>query len=90
MLHAQAADLASSGGAFAAAVLGAQLQRQSASLGSMASISASGTPRIASHISTPSASLDKLQREDLLMHELDQACPATLALHRCPWQMLLT
>lgn len=73
--HAQAADLASSGGALAAAVLGAQLQRQSASLGSMASISASGTPRIASHISTPSASLDKLQREDLLMHELDQVLP---------------
>ncbi|BDA40960.1 hypothetical protein COCOBI_01-6140 [Coccomyxa sp. Obi] len=85
-----AADLASSGGALAAAVLGAQLQRQSASLGSMASISASGTPRISSHISTPSASLDKLQREDLLMHELDQVLETRAELDsleeiaRCP------
>ena len=54
--------------------MGAQLQRQSASLGSLASVSASGTPRL-SHLSTPSASLDKLQREDLLMHELDQVRP---------------
>ena len=77
----QAADLASSGGAFAAAVLGsAQLQRQSASLGSLASASASGTPRLAA-MSTPSASLDKLQREDLLMHELDQARAQLHLLH---------
>lgn len=50
-------------------MLEAQLQRQSTSLGSLHSQSQGGTPR---HLSTPSASLDKLQREDLLMHELDQ------------------
>lgn len=64
--------MASSASAFANAMLEAQLQRQSASLGSLHSQSQGGTPR---HLSTPSASLDKLQREDLLMHELDQVMP---------------
>ena len=69
----QAADLASSGPAFANAVLAGQLARASGASGA----SLGGTPKLAapgqSQMATPSASLDKLQREDLLMHELDQA-----------------
>ena len=66
----QAADLACSGGAFTCVLL----QRQSASLSSLAGPSQGGTPRMAStsQLGTPTASLDKLQREDMLMHELDQ------------------
>ena len=70
----QAADLARSGGAFTTALL----QRQSASLGLLPGHSQSGTPRMlsASQLGTPNASLDKLQREDMLMHELDQVKPS--------------
>jgi hypothetical protein len=66
----QAADLVCSGGAFTCMLL----QRQSASLSSLAGHSQGGTPRMAntSQLGTPNASLDKLQREDMLMHELDQ------------------
>lgn len=66
----QAADLACSGGVFTCMLL----QRQSASLSSLAGHSQGGTPRMAStsQLGTPTASLDKLQREDILMHELDQ------------------
>lgn len=67
----QAADLACSGGAFANVLL----QRQSGSVSSLHGQSQGGTPRMAStsQLGTPTASLDKLQREDMLMHELDQA-----------------
>ena len=66
----QAADLACSGGAFTNVIL----QRQSASLSSLHGHSQAGTPGMAStsQLGTPTASLDKLQREDMLMHELDQ------------------
>ena len=70
MCALQAADLACSGGAFANTLL----QRQSASVSSLHGHSQGGTPRMAStsQLGTPTASLDKLQREDMLMHELDQ------------------
>ena len=78
MCAPQAADLACSGGAFANALL----QRQSASVSSLHGHSQGGTPRMAStsQLGTPTASLDKLQREDMLMHELDQVRAAHIAL----------
>ena len=66
----QAADLACSGGALTSVLL----QRQSASLSSLPGHSQGGTPRMmsTSQLGTPTTSLDKLQRDDMLMHELDQ------------------
>ena len=66
----QAADLAGSGGALASVLL----HRQSASLSSLPGHSQGGTPRMMGtpQLGTPTTSLDKLQRDDMLMHELDQ------------------
>jgi hypothetical protein len=90
----QAADLAASGPAYASALL---LSRASTSQVSAAAASQGGTPRLGGggghaagqgqgHLATPSASLDKLQREDLLMHELDQACSSASPLCACSGQ----
>ena len=66
----QAVDLACSGGALTSVLL----HRQSASLSSLPGHSQGGTPRVVGNpqLGTPTTSLDKLQRDDMLMHELDQ------------------